>query len=161
MTMLRRILAGVFLLCVCGVAATLHFSKKRYYLIIVAVLAVIYSTGILISIKVEPDTAYYTYNDSGRELVVMEETKGARRQAVFYERKSPAIVEYLGNMNYYGDESAFASGNCDISWQEDGQVIVKVRAQFENNVAGENGWSGESYVETRETKEQIFYVEEK
>lgn len=160
MTMLRRILAAMCLISIGGIAVTLHFSKKSYYFIVAAVLAVIYGTGLLISVKVEPDTAYYTYSDSGKEIVVMEETKGDRRQAVFYERKNPMIVEYLGNMDYYGDESAFLSGNCDISWLKDGELLVKVRAQFENNDSKELPWSDASYMETRETKEQIFYVEE-
>lgn len=156
LTMIRRLLAGVCVLGICGVVMTLHFSRKRFCLIAIAAIAVIFGAGLLISIFTAPDMKYYTFQDQNRELIVMEETRGERRQATFYERKNPAIIEYLGNMDYYADESAFTSGNYDISWQENGQVIVKVRAQFQNRVAGE-----ESYVETRETKEQIFYVEEK
>ena len=159
MTMLRRILAGICLLSVCGVVATLNVGRRRYQVLAIAVLAAIYGVGVLISIKLVPETAYYAFHDSNRELVVMEEIQGERRQAVFYERKNPIIIEYLGNMDYYGSESAFASGNVNIIWKETGQVIVKLRAQFQNISAKNVAWSGESYMETRETKEQIFYVD--
>ena len=159
MTMLRRILAGAVVVCLCGFAATLNFSRKRYCLLVMAVLGAVFGCGLLMSIMLTPETAYYTFKDNTRELIVMEETHSERRQAVFYERKNPAIIEYLGNMDYYGNESVFENGHFDIAWQEDGQVIVRIQAQFANTGNGDAVWNSQGNMETQETKEQVFYVD--
>lgn len=160
MFMLRHILAGIFMFSICGVTATIHFAKKRNRLYAAGFFLIVYLIGLFIAIRNAPDTKYYTFHQGQRELIVMEEVLEDRHQAVFYERKNAAVVEYLGNLDYYGEGSAFESGNFDISWMEDNQVIVKVRAQFENRVTDQNADYNENYVETKETKSRIFYVEE-
>ncbi len=67
------------------------------------------------------------------------------------------IVHYLGNMDYYDKESAFANGNYSVSWKEDGRVSVSILADFDAGSGQEAAAREESYVETRETKEQTFY----
>lgn len=160
MVMLRRILAGLCIISICLAAATLRFQKMKYRIYVMIIILFVYMIGFIISLKTAPDTDYYTFHHGSRELVVMEEKRDNRRLAVFYERKNSWFVEYLGNMDYYGDTSAFESGNFDIFWEDDGQVIVKVKAQFENTTDGSNIAYGETYTETKETKSQVFYVED-
>ena len=124
---------------------------------IFAVLAGIYVLGLSVSAFFTPEMKTYIFNDQGRQLIVKEEAAGFRRQALFYERKNAGIIEYLGNMDYYDNESAFANGNYSVSWQEDGRVSVRVLADFNAGDGREAASAYDNYMETRETKEQTFY----
>lgn len=172
MTVIRRALGGAVVLCLCGFTATLHVMKRRFRMALIAAIIVVYAAVVLAVSLAALKPEYFTFQNGSRELVVLEEHRENRYQAVFYERKSPAIVEYLGNMDYYGDRSVFETGDCNIVWQDNGQVIVKVRAQFagtneDSKAASELSeakntdvfWNRSNMPEGRETKEQIFYVE--
>ena len=157
MTGIRRILGGLCLISIGGIAATFRLGRRRYYALIFAVLAGIYVLGLSVSAFFTPEMKTYIFNDQGRQLIVKEEAAGFRRQALFYERKNAGIIEYLGNMDYYDNESAFANGNYSVSWQEDGRVSVRVLADFNAGDGREAASAYDNYMETRETKEQTFY----
>ncbi|HIS48231.1 MAG TPA: hypothetical protein IAB46_11890 [Candidatus Scybalocola faecigallinarum] len=157
MVWIRRILGAVCLLSIGGIAATFPLKQKRHYGIIFAILAGIYVIGLVLFSAPAPEMKTYIFNSSGHQLIVREEVHGLRHQALFYERKNAAIIEYLGNMDYYDKESAFANGNYSVSWKEDGRVSVSILANFDAGSGQEAVAREESYVETRETKEQTFY----
>lgn len=161
MTVLRWIFAGMTVLFICGFIGTLHFRRKKMCALTIGAVVVIYGVGLLISTVMAGERKYYTFQDeaTGKALVVLEEHVDDRRQAVFYERKNPLVIEYLGNMGYYSGVSAFDSNNYEISWQDNGQVIIRVKAQFDGALENVRNSDGKPSVE--ETKEQIYYVSDK
>lgn len=158
MNMLKYIFAGLTVFCICGFIATLHFRKRSIGMICIGVVAVVFGLSVFVSNILTGDRKYYTFRDdaSGKELVVLEEHVDDRRQAVFYERKNNLVIEYLGNIGYYSGDSAFETNNYDISWQEGGHVLVRVKAQFDGKTENVRNSDGRPSVE--ETKEQLYYV---
>lgn len=158
MNMLKYIFAGLTVLGICGFMGTLHFKKRSMCVICMSAVIVVYCAGVIVSGIMAGERKYYTFRDetSGKELVVLEEHVDDRRQAVFYERKNNMVIEYLGNIGYYSGASAFETNNYEISWQEDGNVLVRVKAQFDGKKENVRNSDGRPSVE--ETKEQLYCV---